>query len=159
MKLIKLLMVSVFIFGIINLNGCSDRNSYNGKLIYESGNDLLEAQGIIVKQVSKILETPNSLIVEVHYHYDNKVPSEQVKLSVQPDMPYAESSLGAVEKGEDRATQVIINTHSSSMINKGLSSAESSVLTISFDQYDNQKKINTIYSLPIIYKKNWSPKK
>lgn len=160
MKNSKLIIGIIVLVLLILLLGkrCTSDSPYNGELIYE-GDALLDAKDVAIHKVSKILETPDTLIVEVHYAYNNAVPAQDVRLSVAPDMPYAKVTLGHVEQGEQHASQVIINIHSSSMINKGLESYDSNVLKISFDRYENNEVKENVYHLPVVFTKTWNPKK
>lgn len=156
-KLIIGVIISALL--VFFVRGCYFGGSnHNGTLIY-GGDDLLNAKGVAIHKVSKILDTPETLIVEVHYAYNNEIPAETVRLSVTPDMPYVKMTLGHVEQGDEHASQVIINTHSSSMINKGLESYDTNILKISFDRYENNEIKDNVYQLPVVFKKTWMPKK
>lgn len=153
---LTIIFLSVFVFlttshAAPKMSGTKDRS---GVTIFKRAALLKLPRTIKVSRVVVVQETDYSLILDVHYTYQDEVPEKEIKLFVLPDMPYWASNNADIEKGSGVA-RVSIDLYEKKMKEDQVTEYETSKLIVSFDHYGPDKFQGAIYKEIIPFKKMW----
>jgi len=128
-----------------------------GRLILVNKGNLRPPYTIMVNEVRVITETEDSLVVDVIYTYEHRIPPEEIRIFVLPNHGYwaANSIQAARGRNVARAT---IGLSRRNMDRDHVRRSFTNTLRITFDHYAPEKYYGSIWSELVRYEKNWTLK-
>jgi len=129
-----------------------------GKLIFSDNKRLVLPYTIKVNEVRVITETDDTLVVDVIYTYEHKIPAEEIKIFITPNHGYWSTPQIQASYGKN-VGRAAIGLSRSNMKKDRVTKSFTDTIGISFEQYKPKKYLGIIWSETVKYEKNWTLKK
>jgi hypothetical protein len=113
------------------------------------------SQAIRVDQVTMLQELPDSVLIEVHYHYSGSAPAGEVKLFIGMDSPYLYLASDTVHTG-DGVLRLSLGLNDSKMKEEKIQQFKTNRMSISFEHYPPGAYKGVLAKELIPYTKEWS---
>jgi len=113
------------------------------------------SQKIRVDQLSILQELPDSVLMEVHYHYSGSAPASEVKLFIGMDSGYLYLASDTVHAG-DGVLRLSLGLNDSKMKEEKIQQFKTNRMSISFEHYPPGAYKGVLAKELIPYTKEWS---
>jgi len=131
-----------------------DGDGKPGKVLFRDNKRLSPPYTIKVNEVRLITETKDTLVIDVIYTYEHKIPASEIKIYVMPNHGYWSTNPIQASKGH-HVGRVSIGLSRSNMKKDRVRHSFTNSIVIRFEHYPPKKYKGVIWSETIKYEKNW----
>ena len=128
-----------------------------GKIIFSNKRPLSPPYRIKVNEARVITETDDTLVVDVLYTYEHRIPADQMKIYVKPNHGYWSTNSIQVERGY-QVGRARIGLSPSNMKRDRVKKSSTDTIMVSFEHYSPRKYKGVIWSETIKFNKDWKLK-